>query len=365
MIVLPTKYPAAVITPGSWTPSRDLIRRICRSYRLAVAGTHQDTSSAVWTMVGSKQTEIHHALLFDDGLTADLLAHPRATNLYYGVDNLAKDIGLPSNLDEQAAALHSELLTLATAVGFHTAYNPQGGGRYPDLSHPPEPSTEAILEALDARIGTRVMFPNPFEGEFGIKTSRGVISNRAIPALHHAIRINEAVRLLPGRRLLEIGAGMGRSVYYASQAGFQCTVVDLPMTIVGQALFLSASLGEERVWMLGDGPQKPGQIRLLPPSHLDKAGPFDVVLNTDSLTEMAEDVAENYLTFAAAHSKMLISINHEANLFTVHDVSRRHRALVCMARSPYWLRAGYVEEIFVIKQRGWLSRLRSLIDKRL
>jgi hypothetical protein len=360
MTVSLAKEPAAAITAGSWTPSRRLLRRICRAYRLATSGTETDTSSAVWTMVGSKQTDLHHALLSDDDLAVSMLARPVATNLYYGVDNLAKDIGLPTNLDGQSDALISMFLTLAQAVGSQTVYNPHGGGKYPDLSRPPEPSIEEILTALDARLGTKVTFPNPFEGEVGIVTSRGVASYRAIAAIHQAIRSKEA-SCLSGNRLLEIGAGMGRSVYYASKGGLQCTIIDLPMTIVGQALFLSATLGEEAVWMLGDEAAKPGQIRLLTPPQMYKAGSFDVILNADSLTEMAQDVAESYVRFAAKHSKMLISINHEANLFTVQEISRNEPNLVCVSRSPYWLRDGYVEEVFMVKPTEHPSLIRRLL----
>lgn len=161
----------------------------------------------------------------------------------------------------------------------------------------------------------------------------------------------EANHIVAGdKKCLEIGAGMGRATYYAHQLGFQCTTIDLPMAIVSQALFLSAGLGEEAIWMIGD-PELPkkNQIILLPTSemHTLSNSYFDVILNADSLTEMGYGDAYKYMKFIEKNGRFFISINHEVNKFKVSELKDLVPNLKLLSRAPYWLRDGYVEEIFL------------------
>lgn len=74
-------------------PSSSLINRIRTSYRLALRRAPNPEDSALWSMIGAKQADIHAALMSDDiEALRSLLSDPRQTNLYYGVDNLAKDV---------------------------------------------------------------------------------------------------------------------------------------------------------------------------------------------------------------------------------------------------------------------------------
>src|SRR5262249_32822468 len=146
----------------------------------------------------------------------------------------------------------------------------------------------------------------------------------------------------------EIGAGMGRTAYYAHRFGLtDYTIVDLPHMLIGQACFLAATLGEDRVWLMGE-PKVDDAIRLLPPQSLQPTDCFDVVLNADSMTEMNQQGAERYLSFITSRCSVFISINHEANEFTVHELfgSTPHM------RHPYPLRPGYLEEIWTVPNRG-------------
>jgi hypothetical protein len=126
---------------------------------------------------------------------------------------------------------------------------------------------------------------------------------------------------------------MGRTAYFATCLGItDYTIIDIPMSLVGQALYLASTIGPERIWLYGE-PPKADRIRLLPPSFIEIASDsFDAVLNVDSLT---------YVAFARDHSPLLLSINHDANAFRVRELATP------TYRFPYWLRMGYVEELFV------------------
>lgn len=47
-------------------------------------------------------------------------------------------------------------------------------------------------------------------------------------------------------------------------------------------------------------------------------------------------------------ARVFISINHEANDFTVAELTSRVRSV----RYPYWMRAGYVEELYFCQRWG-------------
>ena len=369
--------PAEMKETGSWLPSETLISRIKCSYRMALNNTHpsQDSKmaswikrsyqkvtrkevllkeSARWSTIASKQKDIHNALLSDDQSAAELLSNPAKTNLYYGVDNLAEDIvaKMTSTCEGSGQELRKMVETLVIAIGQNLILNPQGGEKFRDKSSQPSLSTEEYLQKINSALGMEVRFPNPFAGELGIKTTQGMISYRAIPAIYQAYRMRQICHFTEGYDCLEIGAGMGRTVFYAHQLGLRCTVIDLPMTIVGQALFLSAALGEDAIWMLGDTMPKENRILLLPPSELDTLErDFNVVLNSDSLTEMGRETALDYMKYIENHAQFFISINHEFNHFTIKEISALTSTLMPLSRCLYWLREGYVEEVFSVRKK--------------
>ena len=152
-----------------------------------------------------------------------------------------------------------------------------------------------------------------------------------------------------GCSILEIGAGMGRTAFYAREWGLgQYTIVDLPMSNVAQAAFLGAVLGEDAICLTGEN--RSG-IRILTPEWLFATDDrFDIILNTDSLTEMPLETATRYAQIAMDRAGKLLSINHEANDALVHELAPlRGRSLY---RSTFWLRPEYVEELFVAVASG-------------
>ena len=114
------------------------------------------------------------------------------------------------------------------------------------------------------------------------------------------------------------------------------------MAMVGQACFLSATLGANNIWLFGEEePTSDDAIRPAPPHWLFAGDEhFDLVLNANSLTEMSRSYAERYISFIVKRAEFFLSINHEANEFRVCDL------LPGMFRFPYPLRNGYVEEWF-------------------
>lgn len=330
----------------SWI-TEPTIARIKAMYRYVMPSFSGSGTSDLWNMISHKQANIHEALMADDDSLAELLDNPGSTYLYYGIDNIYPESMAGSRdsaeaLEKKIAAL---LVVLADAIGATRYWNPAGGALFKNREPKQVQTIDEILSAIEKVVGTRLHFASPFPGEIGLLTSRGRITFRAVQALYQAYRI-KTVAMKDHVRGMEIGGGSGRTAYFSSMLGMKdYTLVDLPMTLVAQAAFLSATLGPDAVWMAGEPESnQKGCIRLVPPSFVSKTSEkFDVVLNADSFTEMDQEHAQNYIDFASKNAAALVSINHEANKFTVAQISPK---LACI-RSPYWLRPGYVEEVYL------------------
>jgi hypothetical protein len=120
----------------------------------------------------------------------------------------------------------------------------------------------------------------------------------------------------------------------------------LPLTSVAQGYFLGRTLGPGAISLFKEARSS---IAILPPSaFLNSDDRYDVVLNADSLTELNREEASAYCAAFRDRANIFLSINHEINPFTVREL---YAAVAgpSVSRSPYWMRGGYVEEIFVNK----------------
>ncbi len=119
------------------------------------------------------------------------------------------------------------------------------------------PDVETMMLQLDQAAGFLIDFPNPFPDEIGLVTSRGIASHRAVQALYQAARIASLMKGKSRARIAEIGAGTGRTAYYARKIGItDYTIIDLPMSNVAQANFLGRALGPNMISLFGEN--RPG-----------------------------------------------------------------------------------------------------------
>lgn len=338
---------ASAIVSSTGEPEDDgLVSRITTAYRAAYATDVGDKAS-FWLNEFARVKQADHEVLHDGDLpaAASLLRNPARTQLFFGFDDLVDHSVWPQyqypklgRVLSSKEYLYDLLLRIAEAVGVRRLH-------YPEILGPggPPVAVESLLADLDQAFGFRVTFPNPFPGEIGLATSRGVASFRAIQSLYQAYRIVELAG--PAARVLEIGGGLGRTAYYAWQFGMRdYTLIDLPLTNVAQGYFLGRVLGDEAVSLFGESGG--GNVRVLPPSMLlETTDRYDIAVNIDSMTEMAAATALAYLDCIAARARMFLSVNHEYNPFTVAGMAAE-RGMNAETRMPYWLRRGYVDEVF-------------------
>ena len=220
------------------------------------------------------RADVHQALLAEsDEPLQKIFSDPASTDLFYGADNMARALSIRQTLMDPRNGL-SALCKSDISLLFRAVTGSE------------EHDTEAALTALDTRLRQRIEFPSSIKGELGFSTSRGPASHRAIQAIYQAWRVLELTKDIKQPAILEIGPGLGRTVFYCYRAGLtNFTTIDLPLGVVAQAFFLGNALGPDRIWLLDDDPEHAaGRIRLLPAGH--PLGRFDLVVNVDSMVEM-------------------------------------------------------------------------------
>jgi hypothetical protein len=347
----------------------ELIARIIRAYRIAVKN-FPGHGYSFWADFNRGSHELHSALLAGDSSVTISLRNPHTTELFKGFyDELSRpthEVERESTCDYRQAygrQIWALLVRLTEAVGAIRLRNPEPGAP-PELQER-DTSVESLLSALDDKLGFRLAFPNPYAHEFGLVTSRGIVGFRTIHAIYQAWRICEITRRGKASRILEIGAGLGKTAYYAWQFGLRdYTIVDIPLTNVAQADFLGRTLGTEHVQLYGETSASTDRVRIVGPEWLQASvlERFDIAFNADSLPELDQSNATQYFEIICDRSDIFLSINHEINGFRVADLPLLAGRPVTFERYPYWLRDGYVEEIAHLRNSTpELSRLAQML----
>jgi hypothetical protein len=333
--------PGRSANPPDWDDHR-LVTRLLAAYRRTFSYAHY--GDGMWrTFFEKRHKNLHQVFMSGDAKEASkILRVPTTSELHYGYDETTieptrKFLGSVQDQANHAVACKMHLVTLAEALGVTRLENPE---TYPNVpASLAGPETEGLLTMLDGLFGIRIEFPNPFPDEFGLQTARGVAGYRAIHALYQAYRI----RSLAPRSVVEVGGGMGRTAYYGFRLGLRdYTIVDLPFTAIAHGYFLGCLLGQDAVVLDGE-PHRRDAIKLQSPdTFLASTRKYDLFVNVDSLTEIPPVVARPYYDAFRRRGKRLLSINHEFNSHRVHgdlwDVKH--------SRFPYWMRRGYVEELY-------------------
>lgn len=251
-----------------------------------------------------------------------------------------------------------EIINLAEALGISGISNPEADRA--EKSHvAPKTNVDTltadeILDRIQSSLGFPIDFPK-FSGNCkqGLQTKYGVTANRHIFYLWVLKRILE---LCPDRSsgVIEIGAGFGVLGYYLDRLGYKdYTTIDLALINVCQTYFLYKNLPNRHIIISGDvqnpfDAQWKDSIKLLHSTDFSSVPKdrFTVMVNMDGLTEMGIPEATKYVSSECA--TMLLSINHEVNPYRVCELYQPHRIL--KYRYPFWLRDGYVEELYVMRE---------------
>jgi putative sugar O-methyltransferase len=351
--------PVAFSTGSAFTDDTELVSRILSAYKYAVSA-FDGHGDSMWADIARRSDGLHSELLKGQiDAVAGQLRYPVTNDLLLGFDETNKTHYSAHKARDKPAReawgrlIHYRLIRLAEALSAIRVWYPESP--HLDLNSR-DISIEFLFKALDEKFGFEVDFPNPYPGEFGLKTTRGIVDHRALFAIYQAWRLSTFASKNGRTRVLEIGAGTGRTAYYARKFGlFDYTIVDLPLANVAQANFLGRLLDPSLLVLSNeeDDASRYDRIRIFGPRWFSESSErFDVVLNADSLTEIDRTQAAAYFMTIARRADVFVSINHEVNSFRVCDLPLLAGIPTRFSKYPFWLRDGYVEELFFFRQRA-------------
>jgi len=228
---------------------------------------------------------------------------------------------------------------------------------------------DEIIDLIEKKIDLKIEFPKFKKGIYSIHTQRGNFTNRDFYYLYLALKIKELCADKKSPRICEIGGGIGYLAYYLDAVGIKdITIVDIPTTSNVSAYFLMKNL-PEREFLFDEEALclDPEKIKLMVPEFFDQISEnsFDLILNCDSFPEINQDIVLSYLNKIPNIADIFYSVNQEAKA-TMWDLDDAYQNSVPeliqsinknknkkyfqrVSRNLFWLRRGYVEELYKIK----------------
>jgi hypothetical protein len=348
--------PAAPVGPADLA----LCERLIAAHRAAQAEAGAQTPpEGMWgDLAEARQRDLGEALRDGDAARlAGLLAGMFQQEFMLGISTGSLVSHGASRLGERVWALKilDQVVSLAEFLGAARTENPEQGVPAHALSG----GHAGLVEAIEARTGFSLDFPRA-GAPYGVELAGRLITLDSAEQLYAAWRIREALALhlstVAAPRIVEIGAGYGGMAYWTLQTvpGLASyTIIDLPRVNVFQGYFLAQVLGAGQVSFCGEPPARVAVLPTTSTRTLD--APFDVLANKDSMPEMPAAVVDDYLGWARARcTGLFYSCNQEAYSpwdgvpqTLVPDAVERVGGFRRLRRDLSWVRAGYVEEIYV------------------
>jgi hypothetical protein len=198
---------------------------------------------------------------------------------------------------------------------------------------------EAIFPTIDQKIGFKLDFPEVYcySANAALNSTRGNISSRMVYALLYVWNIKQNIDNVKNASILEIGAGCGRTAYFAYKFGFKkYSIIDIISTNIVQYHFCYNILGKDKV-SLGYNNSNDGKfLHILNNGEYESINEqYDIICNFDGLTEYGINNATDYFNKFCLLTKKVLSINHTTNEYTFTDLYRSKENIKLISKEKY------------------------------
>lgn len=343
--------------------SAQICTRLITAYRRATgSATASPHGDGLWeSFARAFHQALHRALIAGDvdtvaAILGRMFIDPVTTGLALG-----SHVRERSRHDPYAVCLdwHDKALSLGQSLGLVPVQSPEQGvyGTTLDID-------STMIMARVEELMKVSLVPPQTGAIFGADIRGNAWPVNYLLQIYTANRIRSLLTLFADDwDCAEIGGGVGFLAYTALLLGVRrFCIVDLPIVNALQGYFLLRSQFADRVRLYGEPPLPAGDaVEVFPSLAKDelKTGSFAIAVNQDSLPEMADDTARAYVKLISKITRrFFLSINQEggapANRQSmqgwVHEMCKEETAFSLFYRVPYWLRKGYVEEVYRISQ---------------
>ena len=256
------------------------------------------------------------------------------------------------------------IISLSSYLGCTRYESPQQGdyAKYSLLE------IENIIALIENKINTNISFPN-IGSPYGIIVKDKLLTIEDMEHLYAALRIKEyliSLNLLKKSNkfnFLEIGGGYGglcRWLNIILEDNIKTyTIVDLPLISQVQAFFLANYFNKNKLTFSNEKNNSNSKIILKSNKEYLEGSEdnYNIVINQNSMPEMTDQIVEEYINKISNHNlNCFISFNHEAisNHFnqkqvSVHEICSKNLKLNLVFRNPSFMRNGYLEEVYNLK----------------
>jgi putative sugar O-methyltransferase len=270
--------------------------------------------------------------------------------------NLVEDMKRVSDKSHVQLRITDALISLAQASVAYGVTNVEQQGTRGHLNAL-DADLEKIFRATREKTGFDLSSPE-VGASYGCRIDGQFVTIDGLLHSYSLLRLKQ-LDAQPDDLIAEIGGGFGALAHLSARAGYRkYRIYDLPWVNAIQAYYLIVSLPENSVRLHGEPQHGDHCVEVLPYWEFEKVAPksLNFIINCDSLPEMSSQTCESYLKSIAGNLKgVFISINQEAKSpntnggtqNSVPEMADNLGGLRRISRALYWMRQGYVEEIYV------------------
>lgn len=353
--------PQVILQPdGDTERARRALERVIAAFQYAEKEKQELTGSSMWDGIETRHAKTLTMVRAGDvdGLVP-LFTNLFQSELIWGLGkfdtNLVEDMKRVSDKSHVQLRITDALISLAQASAAYGVTNVEQQGTRGNLNAL-DTNLEDVFKRTKEKTGLDLSSPE-VGASYGCRVGGKFVTIDGFLHSYTVLRLKQ-LDVRPDDLIAEIGGGFGALAQLASRAGYKrYKIYDLPWVNAIQAYYLIMSLPENAVRLHGEAPSDQA-VEVLPYWEFDKvpSQTFDFIVNCDSLPEMSYETCSSYLKSISRSLKgTFLSINQEAKSpnsdggvqNSVPEIVDEQGTLRRIARSLYWMRQGYVEEVYV------------------